>query len=135
MEEKKIRCEEFTGLFVVRNCENNPTIVCDKCKKNVCNTHAFKADNIISFGKEHEVYKKNNSILCISCFVEFDARLTNNIELYSKDRSVWRRKMIHRFHAEYPYMVFMADDYGSLFDSSSTIFMSDDSDDGSYFDS
>ncbi|WP_300021193.1 hypothetical protein [uncultured Maribacter sp.] len=135
MEENKIRCEEFTGLFVVRNCENKPTIVCYKCKKNVCNIHAFKANKIVSQNSGLQVYKKKNAILCISCFVEFDARLTNDIELYSKDRSVWRRKMINRFHEEYPYMVFMADDYGGLFDSSSTVFLHDDSDDGSYFDS
>ncbi len=116
-------CEEFTGLFVIRKCENPPTTICDKCSKNICSTHAFKAN------------ETNFTKLCISCFVEFDARLTNVIELYSKDRAIWRRKMIQRFHDEYPYMVFMAENYGSLFETTSGTFIHDTSDEGSYFDS
>jgi hypothetical protein len=59
------------------------------------------------------------------------------LELFSKGRSVWRRKMIERFKKEYPYMVFLAEDYGSLFDTDSTIFYSGHyhDDDDSYFDS
>ena len=129
-------CQESTGLFVIRKCENASTKTCAKCDKKICNTHAFYGKDIYTNVDLKENYKKNNEILCISCFIEFDARLTNDIELYSKDRSVWRRKMIDRFHAEYSYMLFMAEDYGSLFDTTSTIFIhGDDHNDGSYFDS
>lgn len=136
MEGKTIHCEEFTGLFVVRNCENPPIKNCNKCNKNICESHSFKATNILNHVNAHESYKEANATLCITCFVEFDARLTNEIELYSKDRAIWRRKMIQRFHAEYPYMVFMAEDYGSLFDTAAAgAFIYHDSDEGSYFDS
>jgi len=128
-------CEEFTGLFVVRNCENVYTKNCAKCNKKVCNTHAYDATNIFTNVALDVDYKKNKDTLCISCFIEYDARLTKDIELYSKDRAIWRRKMIDRFHAEYPYMLFMAEDYGSLFETTSGVFIHDDHDDGSYFDS
>lgn len=79
---------------------------------------------------------KKHAVLCLSCFTEFDARLTSDYELYSKDRAVWRRKMLQRFHDEYPYMQFLAENYGSLFDTTESYYMigySDDDD--SYFDS
>ncbi len=134
MKETK-HCEELTGLFVIRNCENIATKSCARCNKNICNTHAFNAENIFTYVDSYKTYKDNKSILCISCFTEFDARLTDKIELYSKDRAIWRRKMVERFHEEYPYMVFMANDYGSLFDTNNNVFFHEDTDDGSYFDS
>ncbi|WP_028888855.1 hypothetical protein [Tenacibaculum ovolyticum] len=128
-------CKEFTGLFIVKNCENIATVNCEKCNKGICNTHAFEAKHIFTYTKTDIGFRDNNNTLCISCFVEFDARLTNKIELYSKDRAIWRRKMLERFHKEYPYMVFMAEDYGALFDTTSTYFSHNDTEDGSYFDS
>ena len=134
--ETETLCEEHTGLFIVRNCENTISNNCAKCNKKVCTTHAYDASKIITNVALKVDYKKNNDTLCITCFTKFDTRLTNNIELYSKDRAVWRKKMVQRFHAEYPYMLFMAEDYGSLFNTGAGVFMYHDSDDdGSYFDS
>ena len=62
--------------------------------------------------------------------------LPNAIELYSKDRYVWRRKMIERFHKEYEFMRFIAEDYGALFTVTDSFDSYDDMDDNtSYFDS
>ncbi|WP_075343672.1 hypothetical protein [Tenacibaculum agarivorans] len=131
-------CEEYTGLFVVRQCENEATTECSKCSKKICSVHSFKADQIFTYTNTNiatNVIRDSKGILCLSCFTELDARLTNDIELYSKDRAVWRRKMIERFHKEYPYMVFMAEDYGSLFDTTHSTYFHDYDDDDAYFDS
>ncbi|WP_299838622.1 hypothetical protein [uncultured Tenacibaculum sp.] len=135
--ETKQYCEELTGLFIVRKCENLSTTTCSRCSKNICNTHAYKAEKIFTHVDTDTTssLKQGKGILCISCFTEFDARLTKEIELYSKDRAVWRRKMIERFHKEYPYMLFMAEDYGSLFDTTHVSYFHDHDNDDAYFDS
>lgn len=114
-------CEETVGLFVVKTCDRLKSQECDNCNKGVCDTHTFKADGA----------KK----LCLTCFTDQDTRLTSSIELYSKDRYVWRRKLIQRFHEEYEYMVFMADQYGTLFDTTTNDYYDDNDDNDSFFDS
>ena len=119
-------CKETIGLFVIRTCDANAVAVCEKCSKPVCAIHIF---NSLKLQPEHDK-------LCLTCFTEEDTRLTKDIEVYSKDRYVWRRKMIDRFHQEYHYMVFMAEDYGDLFMTGDHYFYDDDMDDGgSFFDS
>lgn len=127
--EKIATCEERSGLFIVRNCENPFSNTCEKCKKNICEIHSFKSNSL-----KLEDFK--NTILCLSCFSDLDTRLTSEYELYSKDRAVWRKKMMQRFHSEYPYMQFLAEDYGSLFDTTGPFYSSVYSDDDdSFFDS
>ncbi|TPN85982.1 hypothetical protein [Aquimarina algicola] len=128
MEERQ-KCEETIGLFVLRTCDAIKVYNCMKCGKPICRVHAFKplTNNGASGGDQK---------LCLSCFTEEDTRLTKDIELYSKDRYVWRRKMIERFHREYEYMTFIAEDYGSLFMGHDHYDYYDDTDDStSYFDS
>lgn len=120
MEETK-KCDELTGLFLLKKCENSPSSTCNLCNKSMCETHAFT---------------KNEKLICLSCFTENDTRLTKDIELYSKDRFVWRRKMINRFHLEYPYMTLIVDEHSHLFDTMSYgMIYHDYHDDSSYFDS
>ncbi|PKV52991.1 hypothetical protein ATE84_5124 [Aquimarina sp. MAR_2010_214] len=128
MEERK-NCEETIGLFVLRACDIPMVHHCKKCNKPICNIHAFKP-----LESTNTVEETQN--LCLTCFTEQDTRLTKDIELYSKDRYVWRRKMIERFHKEYEYMTFIAEDYGALFMVNDYYDNYDDTDDGtSYFDS
>ncbi|WP_103863407.1 hypothetical protein [Aquimarina sp. I32.4] len=127
MEERK-KCEETIGLFVLRTCDAMMVHACEKCNKPICNIHAF-----VPIEDQKSIVPTRH--FCLSCFTEQDTRLTKDIELYSKDRYVWRRKMIERFHKEYEYMSFIAEDYGYLF-ATSTYGMYDDIDDNtSYFDS
>ncbi|TSE10356.1 MULTISPECIES: hypothetical protein [Aquimarina] len=128
MEERK-NCEETIGLFVLRACDTTMVHNCKRCDKPICNIHAFKPLE----NTNAEIGAQN---LCLTCFTEQDTRLTKDIELYSKDRYVWRRKMIERFHKEYEYMTFIAEDYGGLFMVDDYYDNYDDTDDGtSYFDS
>ncbi|QXP53163.1 hypothetical protein H0I25_10685 [Cellulophaga sp. HaHa_2_95] len=128
MEQRK-NCEETIGLFVLRPCETTMVLTCKKCQKPVCNEHSFKP---LKANKPDASASK----LCLTCFTELDTRLTNDIELFSKDRYVWRRKMIDRFHKEYEYMRFIAEDHGSLFMVHDTFYGYDDTDDNtSFFDS
>jgi len=114
-------CKESIGLFIVRICKVPSTSTCKNCKKPICTTHTFKQKGITN--------------LCLTCFTDQDTRLTKDIELYSKDRYIWRKKMIERFHKEYEYMVFLAEDYGSLFDTTNHGTYDDFDDSNSYFDS
>ena len=102
---------------------------CNNCNKPICKTHTFKPLNSVktTIGVQK---------LCLTCFTEQDTRLTKNIELYSKDRYIWRRKMIVRFHKEYEYMTLIAENYGTLFTVYDHFDSYDDTDDNSsYFDS
>ncbi|MRM82346.1 hypothetical protein [Riemerella anatipestifer] len=104
--EKDITCQEKIGLFLVDTCTNDAVCTCSNCGKKVCKNHVF----------QHKLSSALNE-LCLTCKAVLDPRITSQIELYSSDRAIWRKKMNTRFHEEYPYLVAMADQYDSLFDT------------------
>ena len=122
--EQNINCQEKTGLFLVDDCDNISVAQCQNCNKNVCKNHFF-------YQKSTGDFKK----ICLTCKAVLDPRLTSKIELYSSDRPIWRKKMMNRFHAEYPFLVTMAGMYGGLFDTMVFSDFSSHSNDSSPFDS
>jgi hypothetical protein len=95
-------CLEKTGLFLVDICDKKADYNCKNCSKAICKNHLYTDD-------------ATSSKLCLSCKTVLDKRLTSEIELYSSDRAIWRKKMGSRFLLEYPYLVAMADQYDALF--------------------
>jgi hypothetical protein len=95
-------CQEKTGLFLIDVCDKQADYNCKNCSKSICKKHLFTDD-------------ETATKLCLSCKAVLDKRLTSEIELYSSDRAVWRKKMGSRFLVEYPYLVAMADQYDALF--------------------
>lgn len=124
MDNTKLLCQEITGLFLVDGCTNTGVHICDNCEKMVCKDHIF-----------HNIVGKVSQQLCLSCKAVKDPRLTAQIELYSPDRMIWRKKMMNRFHDEYPFLVSMVSQYDSLFNTLILADMLSHSDDSSVFDS
>lgn len=119
-----LNCKETTGLFLVDACRNVGVHICDSCEKMVCKDHIF-----------HNIVGKTNQQLCLSCKAIKDPRLTSQIELYSPDRMIWRKKMMNRFHTEYPFMASMVNNYDALFAALLISDFADHSNDSSAFDS
>lgn len=122
--DQNINCQEKLGLFLVDDCPAVATEQCANCNKKVCKNHIFLQNE-----------NGKNQKLCLTCKAVLDPRLTSKIELYSPDRPVWRKKMMNRFHTEYPFLVTMASQYGALFDTVSFTDLSNHSGDSSPFDS
>lgn len=117
-------CQEKTGLFLVDTCEQMAVENCRHCSKAVCKSHTFV------YGSGSVLTK-----VCLTCKTALDPRLTSEIELYSADRAIWRKKMGIRFHNEYPYLVLMADQYDTLFDTMTYAGIHDTDTDSSPFES
>jgi hypothetical protein len=122
--EQVIVCQEKTGLFLIDSCRQSVAGSCTNCGKHICREHTF------SQGEE-----TTESKVCLTCKTAFDPRLTSQIELYSGDRAIWRKKMALRFHQEYPYLVAMASKYDALFDSYRYPGYHDSSSNNSFFES
>lgn len=122
--DETINCQETIGLFLVDGCTNPAAHKCDSCGKMVCKSHIF-----------HNVIAKQRQQLCLTCKAVKDPRLTSQIEIYSPDRIIWRKKMMNRFHNEYPFLVSMVSQYDSLFDTLILADFADHSGDSSVFDS
>jgi hypothetical protein len=122
--EENTKCQEKLGLFLVEDCPNPSSNQCENCNKNVCKDHIFQ-----------ETSGPKTQNLCLSCKAVLDPRLTSKIELYSADRPVWRKKMMNRFHEEYPFLVTMSNMYGPLFAAMAFTDFTDHSSDSSPFDS
>ncbi|TWP29414.1 hypothetical protein ETU09_02925 [Apibacter muscae] len=99
-------CKEKVGLFLVNNCPSTSEGTCENCGKHICKKHTYS----------HSALGKQKT-LCLSCKASLDSRLTSEIELYSPERAIWRKKMMNRFMEEYPFLVTMTEQYGSLFDT------------------
>ncbi|MGM5630825.1 hypothetical protein O2K51_07960 [Apibacter raozihei] len=118
------KCEETIGLFLVNNCLGKAEKKCENCGKEICREHFFTNT------KARRTIK-----LCLTCKSVLDKRLTSNIELYSPERSIWRKKMMNRFKNEYPFLVTMNDQYGPLFNTIYYADFNDSTQESSYFDS